>query len=397
MIQTLLEILPDKQTGQVMYQKKFHENLGPPQVTKDYSDKPLSYQELFADNTGDSFRVGISLTGRTTTKLYAELYDSDIIVASPLGLRSITGADGDGYKRDYDFLSSIEMLILNQADVFSMQNWEHMDILMEVMNLLPVKDHDTDFARVRQFNLNGWAGMLRQTIMLSAYVNADLTAFYNQTCENVAGRIMYRTRYAGVLSQVVPQVRQLFQHVECDSVLEEADARFNYFKHKVYPKLKRQLLSMESSLGMKGGNGVLFFVPSYFDFVRLRNFFRKELLMMSLGCEYTDPDEVSRSRFNFFHGKTNMLVITERFHFYKRYNLRGVKNVIFYGLPQNADFYSEIVNTLIGVKSQSQGHEALCLSLYTKYDLRRLERIVSTARAKKLLAPDKVNKITMFA
>lgn len=41
-------------------------------------------------------------------------------MASPLGLRLIIGAEGEA-QRDYDFLSSIEVLILDQAEVFLMQ------------------------------------------------------------------------------------------------------------------------------------------------------------------------------------------------------------------------------------------------------------------------------------
>ncbi len=74
----------------------------------------------------------------------------DIIIASPLGLRMIVGTDSDKLAdRDYDFLSSIELLYLDRADVFSMQNFEHVDVVMSAMNRVPYQSRDADFSRIR--------------------------------------------------------------------------------------------------------------------------------------------------------------------------------------------------------------------------------------------------------
>ena len=36
----------------------------------------------------------------------------------------VIGSEGEE-RRDYDFLTSVEVLIMDQADVFAMQNWDH--------------------------------------------------------------------------------------------------------------------------------------------------------------------------------------------------------------------------------------------------------------------------------
>ena len=54
--------------------------------------------QAFPGNIDECFRIGISLM-KKCLKLYAKLYSSDIVVASPLGLRMIIiGSAGYFYK-----------------------------------------------------------------------------------------------------------------------------------------------------------------------------------------------------------------------------------------------------------------------------------------------------------
>jgi U3 small nucleolar RNA-associated protein 25 len=56
------------------------------------------------------------------------------------------------------------------------------------------------------------------------------------------------------------QVRQLFERFPCASAAGVPDARFEFFKAQLWPRLAE---------GAAAG-GLLLVVPSYFDFVRIR-------------------------------------------------------------------------------------------------------------------------------
>jgi U3 small nucleolar RNA-associated protein 25 len=123
--------------------------------------KPAEHRALFGGNTDDHFRFGIKIT-RGQVKLFSDLLSSDIVVASPVavatklaeeraaaaasaagrrgggggrgggrGGRGRGGADGGRGERaeresgESDLLSSIEVLVVERADVMMMQNFDH--------------------------------------------------------------------------------------------------------------------------------------------------------------------------------------------------------------------------------------------------------------------------------
>ncbi|XP_058525122.1 U3 small nucleolar RNA-associated protein 25 homolog [Ochotona princeps] len=338
--------------------------------------RPEDYEAVFVGNIDDHFRIGVAILQRSI-RLYAPFYSSDILIASPLGLRTIIGGEGEK-KRDFDFLSSIELLIIDQADIYLMQNWEHVLHLMKHMNLLPLDSHGVDFSRVRMWSLHNWAKYYRQTLLFGGLQDAQINSVFNQYCVNFQGQVAVRNApVTGSISHVLVQLPHVFQKMEVESLASAIDTRFNFFVNKILPQYRDAVMSH-----------TLVYVPSYFDFVRLRNYFKKEELNFTHICEYTQKSGISRARHFFLQGEKQFLLLTERFHFYKRYTIKGIRNLIFYQLPTYPHFYSEVCNML---RATSRGEEAAwtCTVLYSKYDAQRLAAVVGAERAARMLQSKK--------
>ncbi|NXP31179.1 DIEXF factor, partial [Leiothrix lutea] len=373
---SLLEV-NDKKKIDVSNKKRFKGEFGSdPEEKPPNLKRPEDYEAVFAGNIDDHFRIGVAILQKSM-RLYAPFYSSDIIIASPLGIRTVIGAEGEK-KRDFDFLSSIEMLIIDQADIYLMQNWEHVLHLMKHINLLPLDSHGVDFSRVRMLNLNNWCKYYRQTLLFSALQDPQINSVFNKHCFNYAGQVAVRNvPLTGSISHVVVQLPHVFRRLEADSVTSVIDARFQFFIDKVLPEYRDAIMSH-----------TLVYVPSYFDYVRLRNYFKKEDLNFTHICEYTKKAAVCRARRFFLKGEKQFLLFTERFHFYKRYTIKGIRNLIFYELPTYSHFYSEICNML---KATDSGVDATwtCTVLYSKYDAQKLAAVVGIDRTAQMLQSKK--------
>ena len=77
-----------------MNKKRFYDEFSDKEESDNSKDfRPEDFKMMFAGNIDDCFRLGISVSRKSMT-LYAKFYSSDIIVASPLGLRTIIGSQG---------------------------------------------------------------------------------------------------------------------------------------------------------------------------------------------------------------------------------------------------------------------------------------------------------------
>ncbi|KAA8535738.1 hypothetical protein F0562_030760 [Nyssa sinensis] len=335
------------------------------------SSKPSDFQALFGGNNNDHFMIGIKFT-RRSIKLYSDFYSSDMIVASPLGLITKIGEAEVEKEKDVDYLSSIEVLIIDHADVIAMQNWSHVNSVVEQLNRIPSKQHGTDIMRIRPWYFDGHAQFYRQTIILGSYLNPDINALFNHHCDNYQGKVKLVCEYKGVLPKVLLQVRQIYERFDSESIVDADDARLEYFAKKVFPKIKDSIQG-----------GIMLFINSYFEFVRVRNFLKSQDASFCLLGEYTKQSDISRARVWFFEGKRKIMLYTERAHFYHRYKIRGIQNLIIYSLPERKEFYPEIVNMLEG------SHSMACTVLFSRFDQLRLERIVGTAPAKRMVTSEK--------
>jgi U3 small nucleolar RNA-associated protein 25 len=343
-------------------------------------DKPADFRELFEGNDENEFRVGVKLT-RKTLKFYSTFYNSDIIFASTLGLRRAIES-GDPKKRDYDYLSSIEMVIMEQADATLMQNWEHAEFVFEHLNLQPKDAHGCDFSRVRSWYLDDAAKHVRQTIVLSAFLTPKINTLYNKHMRNAFGRLKYTPDYtAGLIESLSHGIKQTFLRFDSPSHLTDPDARFKFFSATILPSIMRLPKPLE------GGKGVVVYVPSYLDFVRVRNSLVDTDISFASISEYTDPTDIRKARSHFMNGKHSLLLYTGRAHHFHRYNLRGVKKVVFYGVPENPVFYEEVIGWLAKSieRAEISRMEAGVRVCFSKWERMELERIVGGKRVGRMV------------
>lgn len=342
------------------------------------SSKPKSFQQIFKGNTNDFFVLGMKFT-RKAIKLYSNFYQSDIIVCSPLGLQMIV-ENTDKKKRQDDFLSSIEITIIDQLHSMEFQNVSHIFTILEHLNNIPKEQHDTDFSRIRMWYINDQARFFRQTMIFTKYVSPVANSIINGKCSNWCGRWKNHRIINNEHSSINTlglKIRQIFHKFDLvsGSIVDEPNYRFKFFTSVTIPNIVK-------TTGYE--DGILIYIPDYTDYVRIRNYMKeKTTILFGDINEYSSQKQLNKNRTLFQQGRLKVLLYTERLHHYRRFEIKGVKEVIFYKPPSNPEFYNEVVRN-IG-KNAFLGNVDINIStvktIFCKLDALNLENIVGSKRA----------------
>ncbi|OEH74478.1 hypothetical protein cyc_02914 [Cyclospora cayetanensis] len=308
--------------------------------------RPRDFIETFKGDSSDSFRLGLRLSNKALA-LYSPLIESDLIVASPLGLRTLTGAKGES-NRNFDFLSSLEVVMIDRADIIALQNWQLLKELLE--------DYTSfDIRRLRPSMAAALGCTDRQLVICSSGRSPRLGALLHAFSSNRRGHIeLFDPRLAaacmpldipsadfakaeaakGKPRGLVPAtlrcsragVQQLFCRVACR---EFKHVQRRLLLSRALP-CKKTLFMPEKSLTMAGGSGgkregrvdhalieyfstqvlpalggasrLLIVVPTFLELCRLRVALKEQRVSYSVCHEYTANAKLSRARQQFLKG-----------------------------------------------------------------------------------------------
>ncbi|KAG5483716.1 hypothetical protein LSCM4_04868 [Leishmania orientalis] len=343
-------------------------------VDPTFKRRPRDYQRAFEGNIDDSFCVGLRLEPERV-HVYTHPLNSDLLLCSPLGLRRRIEKNGDVLVS----LSSIEVCLLEDAQMLYQQNWMHVAAVLELLNKRPTDTTHglSDLRRVYAWALEGKSGRHRQTIVSTDVCNATMMSTFRTASVNNSGKLLLQRRAdPGVLSRVLVPVRQHFIRFDPTSLATVDDDRFEFFTKQVYEAKVNAMAERDVR--------IIIFVPSYFDFVRVRNYLHREYRESYVAlCEYTSLKQQRKALGQFSDLERPVLLVTERFYYFKRYFVKLAEVLLFYSPPMFPEYYASLTNRLVATSPS-----AFTMTLYCRYDTHELNRVVGTPRMAQLLERD---------
>lgn len=113
------------------------------------------------------------------------------------------------------------------------------------------------------------------------------------------------------------------------------DARFSLFTKQLWKGIYDEVPESE-----KGYTVLL--VPQYFDFIKLKSFFRRRNALVVCISEYSDKRDAQKYRSSYEQKDVPVLMVTERALVFEKIRIRFCRNLIMYGLPESPDIIDSL-------------------------------------------------------
>jgi len=310
------------------------------------------------DSLNDCFKLGINFSFfDNKINLFTSFDESDIIIASPLGLKLATPSEKDKIVKNnkvYDFLSSIEILLLDFSEVFIYQNLEHLNEILSFINKIPKNNQNiVNINRIKDNYSNNYGNLLRQSIIISHFKCLDLDILLNDYCNNINGKILINENCINQIDKIKKDFSEKYPNASIKDIEirfefkilnnlkgdDDYDDKFNYFTKNIWKNLYESF-----------DRHTIIFVSSTFDYLRLKSFFKQKSQAVCFISEDTDKKDWQRNRLFFEQGKFKFLLYDERAHVYKKINLKFAKNIFFYSLPEDPKIFYEMIDLIDPVK-----------------------------------------------
>ena len=98
---------------------------------------------------------------------------------------------------------------------------------------------------------------------------------------------------------------------------------------------------------------------------------------------------MAQARKRFFINQRTFLLYTERAHFYNRFSVKGVRQLLFYQLPTFPHYYTELANLLVEQNQRKDfvddGKTFNSTALYDQFDRLLLVQILGLDKTNELL------------
>jgi len=225
---------------------------------------------------------------------------------------------------------------------------EHLEEVLKVLNQKPKKlTQINDISRLfdaytadekpcKEHKI--YAPLYRQMISVHKFLSLELQCLLNSNQHSKKPRACIEAlqpNRAKMLASKLDLQMTLRRLPANDSIEKVEDSRFNLFTKQLWKGIYEEVSTEQS-----GYTVVL--VPSYFDFVKLKGFFKRKNARVAMISEYTPKKEAQRLRSLYEEKDVPVIMVTERALVFEKIRIRFARNLVLYTIPESSDIIDAV-------------------------------------------------------